>query len=121
MYAIDIKDVTHYTVFMKQCTKCKIDKELSEFRYRKYGKFNVTSVCKICESAYRRERYKNSERVSEVNRLNRELRRHISMSFVKEYAETIGCKDCGESDFIVLEFDDVKGRKFKAITALVGD
>ena len=37
---------------MKICTKCKIEKELSEFSTQKNGKFGVTSVCKICFNKY---------------------------------------------------------------------
>ena len=33
---------------MKSCTKCGIEKELSEFRHSKDGKFGRTSYCKEC-------------------------------------------------------------------------
>ena len=34
---------------MKICTKCKIEKELSEFHKNKRSKFGVHSICKICK------------------------------------------------------------------------
>ena len=44
---------------MKKCTKCEINKELSEFRYRKDRKIYY-SQCKECEKNYKKKNYLDS-------------------------------------------------------------
>lgn len=36
----------------KECSKCNLSKNLSEFRKHSTGKYNVSSVCKLCEKLY---------------------------------------------------------------------
>jgi hypothetical protein len=43
---------------MKICTKCNIEKDLSEFNKSIKGKFQKRSNCKICQSKQARERNK---------------------------------------------------------------
>lgn len=40
---------------LKKCTKCQIEKDLSEFRNDKYGKHGKTQRCKECLSTYKQE------------------------------------------------------------------
>ncbi len=47
---------------MKICSKCKVEKELTEFSKQKRGKYGVKSDCKDCEKLYRTA---NKERISE--------------------------------------------------------
>lgn len=42
---------------MKICTKCEIEKDLSEFHKRKDGKFGVRSICKECLNRSTKENY----------------------------------------------------------------
>jgi len=37
---------------MKTCSKCKIEKPLTEFHKKKAGKYGVRAVCKLCAKAY---------------------------------------------------------------------
>lgn len=50
----------------KTCSKCKIEKSISEFYKKKQGKFGVAAICKICHnkkgSIYRTN---NQEKISE--------------------------------------------------------
>ena len=42
----------------KVCTKCKVEKELSEFHKQKNGKYGVKGQCKVCINQQNRERKK---------------------------------------------------------------
>ena len=51
---------------MKKCTKCKIQKELTEFYKNKDAKDGLIGDCKSCRKEYDKERYKaNKERIKE--------------------------------------------------------
>lgn len=53
----------------KICTKCKIEKELSEFYKKKDRKYGVTSNCKICVNKYGKEYRKNNQKkISELQK-----------------------------------------------------
>jgi hypothetical protein len=48
---------------MKICSKCKIEKELSEFDFQQNTKDNLSSYCKTCLIEYRKLYYfKNKEK-----------------------------------------------------------
>lgn len=34
----------------KKCTKCKLEKDFSEFNKMKHGKFGLRSTCKVCQN-----------------------------------------------------------------------
>jgi hypothetical protein len=90
----------------KTCTKCKIEKPLSEFRRRKKS---VQSWCKDCHAEYAKERYKQKPEYYKHHR-QRGKKRRVMMAQLKlrEYLEGKKCADCGESDIVVLTFDHMK-------------
>ena len=50
------------------CTKCKIEKDLTEFHKQKNGKFGLKPQCKVCCKIYRNEKcneYKANNKKSE--------------------------------------------------------
>ena len=49
----------------KTCTKCKIEKALTQFQVRKMSKDGLTARCKSCLSEYDRDRFKNDPRVKQ--------------------------------------------------------
>jgi len=73
---------------LKQCTKCKEQKSLDEFRLRKD---NRNSWCKPCEKAYKKEW--DTKRSNELK------------DFLFEYLSANQCVSCGTKDILVLEFD----------------
>lgn len=96
----------------KICTKCKIEKSLSEFYKHKIGKFGVDSVCKICQhqnylnrnydnKIYRSEYVKNNKDKAKNNHLK--LNFGITLEwFNKKLKEQNGvCAICGKSEYLV--------------------
>jgi hypothetical protein len=101
---------------MKKCPRCKQTKNLSEFGYRNKERTKVASTCKVCMRLYRKEHYHNNkqqyrDRNKKSNARNRKL--YI------EYLQGAACKDCGEDDPIVLEFDHVRGTKKMAVSKMI--
>jgi len=89
---------------MKTCTKCGIEKPLDDFGNKRGKK---TPTCKQCFNEYYRSYFqqpethaKQMQRIKANNKLYLEERREFVISVLH-----VGCKDCGEKDFRVLEFD----------------
>lgn len=57
---------------MKICTKCNIEKELSEFGKQKAGKYGVDSRCKICVKEYSKLRYSHLDIKEKISLYNKE-------------------------------------------------
>ena len=55
---IFIKEVVKWK---KTCTKCNIEKELSEFHKKKTGKYGVNSICKKCKKIYSKQYAKENK------------------------------------------------------------
>lgn len=66
----------------KTCTKCEIEKELSEFRPSKDGKFRVASRCKDCDKCYYQE---NKEQIKQKVKKYREQHKDELNKKHKEY------------------------------------
>lgn len=88
----------------KKCNRCQSTKPIEEFGVR-YGK--PQPYCKICNKEYNREHYQKNKQSYKEDALNRrwQIRRN-ALDFLMEYAKT-GCTQCGEKDFVVLEFDHI--------------
>lgn len=70
----------------KTCTKCKKEKELSEFTKEKKGKYGVRSKCKECANKYTREYKKNNrEKISEGNKKYRKRNHKKVKEYNKQY------------------------------------
>ena len=95
---------------MKTCTVCKKEKQISEFNKNKGRKDGYNNICKICSRErsklyyientefHKKEAYKRKRRIVSENRKK-------LMNFFKLHP----CKDCGETDPIVLELDHRDG------------
>lgn len=56
------------------------------------------------------------------NRLKSDYKRRVRGELKQrliEYIKTHPCVDCGEDDYIVIDFDHVRGKKKKAISSLI--
>jgi len=103
----------------KNCTGCQLEKPITEFA-RKGDKHQ--SRCKECFKLYTRAHYNQNKDYykDKANSFN-ESRKVETFQFVIDYLKEHPCIDCGEKDPRVLEFDHVRGAKFKAISRMISD
>ncbi len=108
---------------MKQCSKCKGNKPISEFNFKNKEKGTLHVHCKECTRNFVKNHYnKNKEYyLAKTKKRNKYLREQLS-SYIKSYLLGHPCIDCGEKDPVVLEFDHTgQIPKFKAISHLIKD
>ena len=89
---------------MKQCNRCKQEKELTEFPPRKNK--GVGPYCLTCKREYDREFYqKTIEKRRSLKKNNSKNIRKRNAELIKQYLLDKACIDCGITDPVVLEFD----------------
>lgn len=88
---------------MKPCSRCKNEKELSEFRKETKSPDGHSRWCRECFAEYERERYQNGDRVRKEANKARSIEKNKQALW--EYLFINPCVDCGNSDPRVLEFD----------------
>jgi hypothetical protein len=94
-------------------------KPLSEFSFKNKQKKLLVSYCKDCNRIYQRTHYKNNPLDYSLKRKEwRAKFRVIIRGKIVDYFKNHPCVDCGEKDYIVLEFDHVKGDKKSDISSL---
>lgn len=101
---------------MKTCPRCGETKETDEFNRASSRSDGLQPYCRSCQresqTAWAKE---NKERFYAGRKKQRERRRRL----VWEYLQTHPCVDCGEVDPLVLEFDHVRGDKFRGISHMI--
>jgi hypothetical protein len=105
---------------MKRCSRCKEEKDESEFQRNSSAKDGLQDQCRACRRETDRQIYlkrseEQKERYNEWNRQN--SARNIRKAY--EYLREHPCVDCGETDPIVLEFDHVNGEKHAEIANML--
>lgn len=104
---------------MKQCPGCK---ELTDnFARNKAKKDGLQSMCRSCIKEINKRYYKatpekNAQRLAYKAQQGPILRAHV-----KEWLQSHPCVDCGEDDWLVLEFDHVRGKKKRNIASIIGN
>ncbi len=95
-------------IIMKQCSKCKQEKEICEFPTR-YGK--PRSNCKECARNMNNNHYLNNKQYY-LDKYKKS-KDNLKIKFLN-YLKEKSCVDCGETDPVVLEFDhkDEKEKKY---------
>lgn len=89
---------------MKICTKCKADKEESEFSLRS-GSSKLRSICKQCIVLYAQTHYQNNKEVyKQRGYTSTKKGAEVKKVFLVEFLNLHPCVDCGESDIRTLEF-----------------
>jgi len=99
---------------MKICSKCKQEKELTEFNKHRYG---VTSWCKECVRDRSKQHYEeNNISLKEKQRLYIQQRRE----WFNEFKKTLKCIKCGENHIACLDFHhrDPKQKEFSIAGAV---
>src|ERR1035438_6866152 len=99
---------------MKHCNKCDKDKDIKDFAKRTFKtKVGHSSWCKECSNSNRMKTYKNDfVREAAVRKELRHKYRKENITKAHKYLSEQGCKDCGEKDPIVLDFDHHKDKKY---------
>lgn len=106
---------------MKTCDTCKIPKSDSEFNKNKAKKDGLNSICKECSRKRSRQYYKEKGEVHKKNVVKRNKKnRKVLQDYILQHFKTNSCKDCGNGDIRVLEFDHLpQFRKSKDISRLL--
>lgn len=101
------------TIFrVKRCSRCKEEKDLSQFQKNRRSKDGLQDQCKACRKVTDRQTYINRtpEQKARFRVWNlRTITNNTRLAY--EYLLKHPCVDCGEADPIVLEFDHVRGEK----------
>jgi hypothetical protein len=94
---------------MKKCPKCKETKPLDDFAKNKRKKDGLQRTCRKCVAAKDKQWFQNNkEKYYENNKKYYKSR----SKFINRWKQIYGkCIDCGISDWRVLEFDHVRGKK----------
>lgn len=112
----------------KICRLCNTEKPLKEFYKQSRNADGYEKRCKACISKYSKGRVarETPEQREYRQKRNREYSKkyvnpHVDGNkiYIQEYLQKHPCVDCGEDDWIVLEFDHIRGVKHKAISALI--
>jgi len=72
------------------------------------------------KSDYQKQHYlDNKERYVSRAIAHKKKMAQKNREFIREYKQTHPCVDCDESDWVVLDFDHVRGEKKKAVGSMV--
>lgn len=100
---------------MKQCPRCELEKEESEFYFKNKKKDILSSYCKICQKEFNKTHYRNNKD-SYIKRakISNEKVKDVFKKHIINYLKEHSCIICGEKDIVVLEFDhrNPKEKKF---------
>jgi hypothetical protein len=98
---------------MKTCSKCKTEKEESEFFFKNKKKNILHSCCKECKREIDRISYNENknDRKNKVRKLANETIIKVRKFFI-EYKKTKKCEICGESRWYVLDFHHIKDKDY---------
>ena len=93
---------------VKYCTKCKLDKDISEFAKNSSKKDGLQAQCRLCKKTTDSVRYaRRSTYHKSVVKRNKESLANKRRSRLKAILQKSCCMDCKNSDWRVLEFDHV--------------
>ena len=104
-----------YRPVMKRCARCHTQKPVGVFNRSQRNKDGRHSYCRACQKAHYRD---NAPRhLANVRRTSKARRKQAFDAIMVRFSE--GCKDCGNSDIRVLEFDHVRGTKVASVGSMV--
>ena len=104
---------------MKRCTLCKNEFPISEFPKRTDRLVGVKSRCKkCCYQKYKDWKDRNRDKVREYGLAYRKSTTKRNRQRLIEIKQKCPCIDCGISNWVVLEFDHVRGIKRADVSSL---
>lgn len=104
---------------MKLCTRCGENKPISEFGKNSSRADGLQVHCKSCRKITNHDYYTRSSDEQNPKRAAwKEVRTAENSEYLMKYLQDHPCVDCGTTDLRVLEFDHVRGTKFKNISSM---
>jgi hypothetical protein len=101
------------------CSKCGIEKDITEFPLRNQSTKRRQSYCKDCKSKMHASWYERNKDYQKANAKKHRIKsRNAAKEYVWKYLLKHPCIQCGESNPVVLEFHHRHG-KDKAVTEMV--
>jgi hypothetical protein len=109
-------------VTARRCVRCHEWKAEEEFAWRWKSLGIRQKACRACRKIQNAQWYEShkTKHVSQV-RQRTDRQRKASRQYIRDYLTQHCCSDCGERDPVVLEFDHVRGKKFKDVSKLVAE
>ena len=90
----------------KICCTCGLAKSESDFNYKNRAVGRLHPFCRDCQHAWNREHYRRNKATYLANaRRNNDSYRAENQRRLVEYLIDHPCRDCGERDPLVLDFD----------------
>ncbi len=105
----------------KVCRGCGQEKAIEEFNYRVKAKGLRQRYCRDCTRRQLKVHYQNNSTyyLRKARKRNNEVKKQ-NQERLRAYLTVHRCIDCGEADPVCLQFDHIRGRKIKSISAMVG-
>src|SRR5918994_1473435 len=98
---------------MRRCGRCDEFKPVSAFAWRRRARGQFDNYCRPCRAAYKQEHYSaNRQRYIDSAQARKRVVALARAAFLIEFFRTHPCVDCGESDPLVLEFDQRRDKSF---------
>lgn len=106
----------------KICVGCAVEKDLEAFNFKHKALGTRQIRCRDCtrrqvQSHYSRNKDYYIKKAQLRTRETKALHREKLLSYLSSHP----CVDCGEADFICLEFDHVRGEKHFTVAEMIGD
>ena len=106
---------------MKECSKCKISKDLDSFGNNAKKSDGKQNWCRDCVNEYNTAYYKRTPEKNTARKANKAKAVNEGRAYVIEYLSKNTCIDCGEPDWVVLTFDHVRGNKLYNVGTMVAN
>ena len=96
---------------MKKCGRCKVEKPIEEFNFKKKNLGTRQKSCKDCTRLEVRNHYQKNKNyyLEKARKRNKEIQKN-TQKYIWEYLLQHPCIDCGEKDPVVLDFDHQKDK-----------
>jgi hypothetical protein len=102
-----------------KCYRCGEFRPADAFAWRRRHIGQRDSFCRPCRAAYKREHYlANRQRYVDQARENKQRLALERTAYLVEYFFEHPCRDCGETDPMVLEFDHQRDKCFDIAAGL---
>lgn len=106
---------------MKQCSKCKENKPLSEFCKNAARKDGLGTYCRTCNKTSSRKYYQeHAEEQSKICYSQKLKRIKENQKNLIEFFRNHPCVDCGLTDLLVLQLDH-RDNKLDNVSSLLGN